>query len=157
MTGEGFGFGVGEGKTFLSEAVASDEQVSKPTSRKEPSPEGIELAQLLSQRMLENEPGAKITDTQVRKWALEADLMVRRDKRTPAAIRELIEFSQADPFWLQNVLSMGTLRKKFHQLTLKRKASAKQAPPSMPQRRSENFKGEDARPYLEPLPPLPCN
>ena len=65
--------------------------------------------------------------------------MMRLDKRTPAAIRELIEFSQADHFWLQNILSMGTLREKFDQLTLKRKAAAKQgpSPASMPQRRSE--------------------
>lgn len=58
--------------------------------------------------------------------------MMRRDNRTAAAIRELIEFSQTDPFWLKNILSMGTLRKKFDALTVKCKGSAKQGPVSVP-------------------------
>jgi len=82
--------------------------------------------------------------------------MVRIDKRTPNAIRELIEFSQADSFWHENILCMATLRGKFDQLTLKRKSSVKREQIQTPQRRSENLRGEEARPYLERMPPLPC-
>jgi hypothetical protein len=145
-----------QSKTTSSEAVASDEQVSKSTSRKEPSPAGIELAQLLCQRILGNNPDAKVTESQVREWGRVADHMIRIDKRAVAAIRELIEFSQADRFWLQNILSMGTLREKFDQLTVRRKGSAKPQAQT-PQRLSENLKGEEARPLLDKMPPLPCS
>jgi len=130
-----------QSKTSSSEPVGSDERVSKPTPRKEPSPEGIELANLLRARIIGNNPNAKVTESQVRKWACEADRMIARDNRTPAAIRELIEFSQADPFWHPNILSMGKLREKFDRLWLKCKGSPKQGPVPgpvpVPKRRSE--------------------
>jgi uncharacterized protein YdaU (DUF1376 family) len=128
-----------QSKTFSSEAGASDEQCSESTPRKEPSPEGIELAHLLRRLILENNPNAKNTDAQERKWAREADRMMRIDKRTSAEVREIIDFSQADSFWHQNILSMSTLREKFDTLTLKCKGSAKQGPVplSPPKRRSE--------------------
>jgi hypothetical protein len=97
------------------------------------------LAQLLRQKILQNNPKAKITEARAQRWALEADKMMRRDGRTPGEIRELIEFSQRDLFWLQNVLSMQTLREKFDQLWLKRNGSAKPGPTSvlMPKPRTE--------------------
>jgi hypothetical protein len=137
--GLGSGIGSGSGKSLLSEPVGSDEQVSKPTPRKEPSPEGAELANLLRAGIIGNNPDANVTESHVREWGREADRMMRKDKRTSAAIRELIEFSQEDPFWWKNIRSMATLRKQFDQLWVKRPGSAKQATAhgSMPQRRSE--------------------
>jgi len=58
LVGSGSGSGSGSGNTISSEAIASDEQVSKPTPRKEPSPEGIGLANLLRARIIGNNPNA---------------------------------------------------------------------------------------------------
>jgi hypothetical protein len=70
--------------------------------------------------------------------AVEADRMISLDNRTAAEIREVIEFSQSDTFWLTNVLSMGAVRKKFDTLWLKRNGAAKPAPvPMRPKRRFE--------------------
>ena len=93
--------------------------VQVPRAEKQPSPEGISLAALLKQGILQNSPNARITPAQERGWALEADLMLRRDRRTEQQIRQLIEWSQGDPFWRANVLSMGKVREKFDQLSLK--------------------------------------
>jgi len=89
-------------------------------TEKAPSQEGAALAALLSEGILQNNPTAKITDSQLRKWAYEADLMMRRDNRSFEQIRGLIEWSQADSFWKGNILSMGKLRDKFDQLTVKK-------------------------------------
>ena len=88
-----------------------------------PSEKADTLASLLRQRILENNPAAKITDNQKAKWAREADLMMLCDRRTEAQIRELIEWSQKDSFWLSNILSMRKLREKFDQLTLKMRSN----------------------------------
>ncbi len=103
-------------KTISSEVGPSDPQVAEPKPLKEPSPEARDVAKLLRARITENNLKAKITDAQERKWATEADRMIRRDGRTPAEIREVIEFAQADSFWRANVLSMEKLRKQFAQL-----------------------------------------
>ena len=138
-SGFGSGFGFGSGNTSSFEVGASDKQILKPYTTREPSSEAVELALLLKERIVKNNPKARTTNGQVRQWALEADRLMRINKRTPAEIREVIEFSQTDAFWHQNILSMATLRKKFDQLWLKHKGSAKQglAPASGPQRGSE--------------------
>lgn len=94
----------------------------KAAARPAPSAQGASLAGVLSERILQNNPSAKITANQVTAWAKEADLMMGRDGRSEADIRGLIEWSQADSFWKANILSMGKLREKFDQLTVKRKA-----------------------------------
>lgn len=110
-------------ETTLAPGAAKDVPKSKP--RKEASAQAIELARLLRQEILENNPSARITDSQERQWACDADKMMRIDHRSADSIRALIDFSQADPFWLKNILSMKTLRDKFDRLTLQRNGSAK--------------------------------
>ena len=73
----------------------------------------------LKDRILSNNPKARVNG--VVRWAKDVRLMVRIDKRTPEEIRALIDFSQSDSFWKANILSMGKLREKFDQLTLKMK------------------------------------
>jgi hypothetical protein len=146
------------------EHSVSQKRIETRERRRNPSPEtakalsqeGMELALLLKKLVLGNNPDAKITESQLRNWAYEVDRMVRIDKRKPGAIREVIEFSQADSFWQSNILSGAKLREKFDQLWLKRASSAKQGQCQKPQRSSENSGREDARPYLEPMPPIPC-
>lgn len=86
-----------------------------------PTLEGQRLAQMLCGHILRNNPSAKVTESQLQKWALEADRMVHLDGRTHAQIAELIDFSQKDDFWFANILSMGKLREQFDQLTNHRK------------------------------------
>ncbi len=119
--GSGSGSGSGSGKPFLSETSVSDKE-SQPTPKSKTPPEAaLALAAHLRQRILENNPKAKITEQKLRAWAAEADRMMRLDGRTEAEIRELIDWSQRDSFWSGNILSMGKLREKWDQLTLKRK------------------------------------
>ena len=48
-------------------------------------------------------------------------LMREVDKRTPDEIKRVIEFSQKDEFWKDNVLSMTKVRKNWDILWLKSK------------------------------------
>lgn len=103
-----------ESKNITSEAqTASDIPSHSPTSAA-----AQELANLLRSRILENNPTAKVTEAQTNKWAREADLMIRRDSRTPEQIRARIEWCQRHEFWKGVVLSMGKVRTHFDKLTL---------------------------------------
>jgi len=84
-------------------------------------PEFLDLATLLKNEIQKNDPGARITEAQVKKWANEVRLMVERDKRTIAEVREVLLWSQNNQFWKQNILSMGTLRDKFTRLKIQSK------------------------------------
>jgi hypothetical protein len=87
--------------------------------KREPSETGWRLAGRLRELILENNARAKITPAQLHKWALEVDLMTRRDGRTENEILEVMEWSQRDSFWRANILSAAKLREKFDQLTLR--------------------------------------
>lgn len=89
-----------------------------------PSSDAMQLAQLLKNLMLNNNPKAKIPDDLTR-WALDIDKMIRLDNRTPPEIKAIIEFSQRDSFWCSNILSAGKLREKFDQLYLKAREKEK--------------------------------
>ena len=52
------------------------------------------------------------------KWRTEARLMLDRDKRDPAEIRAVIDWTVKDSFWRANVLSVPKLREKYDQLRL---------------------------------------
>jgi len=90
-----------------------------PQTVKPPSEEAVALASLLRERILQNNPAAKIAESQPIRWAREADLMMRRDNRTAEQIQSVIEWSQQDQFWRSNVLSMSAVSKQFNRLTLK--------------------------------------
>jgi len=82
-----------------------------------PSGDGVDLANLLTRRIKENNPAAKVTAFQVHEWAKSADLMVRKDGHTPKEIMEVIEWSQQDEFWSTVILSMGKFREKWNTLS----------------------------------------
>ena len=105
---------------LLSSSPSASDKKKSHSPKKPQSETGLRLAELLKARILENNPGAKITSGQVEEWARVADLMLRRDGRTETEIRNLIEWSQQNDFWKSNVLSMGKLREKFDQLVMKR-------------------------------------
>jgi hypothetical protein len=85
----------------------------------EPTVAGVRLTGLLKKGILTNNPGARITANQEIQWACEADRMMRIDQREESQIADLIVWSQQDHFWRTNILSMGKLREKFDQLTIK--------------------------------------
>jgi hypothetical protein len=110
-------------KTPSSELEACSDQAGvsihkKPTST--PSREACKLASLLETEIHRNKPDYRITPAQIRKWEATADQILRLDGRRPEQVADVIRWVQRDEFWMTNVLSMETLRKKFDQLELKR-------------------------------------
>lgn len=78
----------------------------------------LKRAEKLKILILQNNPSAKVKESG---WGDIVRLMVERDKRTLAAIDQVIEWSQGDDFEKTNVLSMGKLRERFDSLTMKMK------------------------------------
>jgi hypothetical protein len=107
----------------LEKARKLDKKPSAPAQA--PSQEAVSLATLLKERILGNNSMARITSAQEINWAREVDFMMRREQRTEAQIRDIIEWSQRDSFWRTNILSMGKVREKFDQLTAKKNANGK--------------------------------
>jgi hypothetical protein len=79
----------------------------------------MRLAVHLQSCILENNPKAKPPNLQ--KWAQVVDRMIRLDEREPDDIGMMIDWCQADEFWMCNILSPGKLREKWDQLWLKAK------------------------------------
>lgn len=75
------------------------------------------LSKKLLNLILGNNPNFKKPDLQ--KWAIEIEKAIRLDKRTPEQLERVIEWSQQDDFWKQNILSTQKLRKQFDQLFMK--------------------------------------
>jgi hypothetical protein len=117
-----------------------------------PSESGIGLATLLRKWILRNNPRAKITKPQEFTWRREADLMIRVDGRTEAEIQKVLEWSQSDSFWSANILSMGKLREKFDQLTLK----AQRSEPNNSNTGGANVSGRYAEVPIVAAPPPPA-
>jgi hypothetical protein len=105
---------------------------TKPTKlKKEKPPDFFSpfflLSNHLKSRILDNNPKAKITDSQVSNWADQARLMIERDSRTEAEIKDMIEWSQADDFWKKTILSMSNLRKHFDRMQMDSKTVKKRS------------------------------
>lgn len=78
------------------------------------------LCQRLADRIQAN--GSK-RPTITQGWRDAARLMLDRDGRTEAQVAAIIDWSQADPFWQANVLSMVKLRTQFDALRLRSQAN----------------------------------
>jgi hypothetical protein len=85
----------------------------------------IRLTQLLIDLMQRNNPDSSIlkhlTEKRQAEWMNQCRLIREIDKRVEAEIEHVIRFSQTDPFWKMNILSMPKLREKWDQLWLKAK------------------------------------
>lgn len=81
-------------------------------------PEVARLCRLLGDLMLANDPGAK-TAPDSKSWRNAGRLLIDADGRPVEQVEEVIRWSQADPFWRANILSMPKLRTKFGALLLK--------------------------------------
>jgi len=54
------------------------------------------------------------------KWARDMDLMIRIDSRDPEKIKQIINWSQKNDFWLKVILSPSNLRKNYDRLEIQR-------------------------------------
>lgn len=112
-------------KVKRSKVKSNESKSSCPKSK--PSDEDIRLVQLLINLMLENNPKSHIIKNLTAKiqanWINSCRLLRENDNRTPQEIEAIVRFSQNDPFWKSNILSMPKLREKFDQLWLKAKKS----------------------------------
>jgi hypothetical protein len=143
--GVGVGVGVGNGVVEDQKKESSSPSSGQPSiSNAKPSHDAEKLAELFKTEILRNKPDYKISQSQVRSWAVTADRMIRLDGRTFEAIDALIRWVQADSFWCSNVLSMDKLREKFDQLELK--ASA---PKSRSEQIREALKADDDEEFEE--------
>lgn len=92
------------------------------------------LAIHLRDEILTQDPNTKVPKD-LTSWAIEADRMIRLDKRDPEEAKWLITWAQNDPFWRANILSMEKFRKQYDKL--KRQAMAKRRTRYPPERREE--------------------
>jgi hypothetical protein len=74
------------------------------------------LSERLLNHILKRRAGFKKPDLQ--KWAGQVNLMIQRDGRDPKEIERVIDWSQADSFWQNNILSPTKLRLQFDKLAL---------------------------------------
>lgn len=112
--------------TSIASSNATSTAPTKPnlpnqTNTKPPPASCVALAGRLRDGIFRNNEQARITEAQLRSWAVEADRMIRLDHRSEQDIGEAIDWSQSDPFWLKNILSMAAVRKHFDRFLLSRK------------------------------------
>ena len=85
--------------------------------------EDVRLVELLAELMGKNNPQSSIlkrlTPEGRGRWADVCRKLREIDGRTPEEIEAVIRFSQEDPFWSGNILSMPTLREKWDRLVMK--------------------------------------
>jgi hypothetical protein len=86
--------------------------------------EGINLAELLLKTIRDRYPDFKpnFNNTDLNRWGVDIDLMMRIDKRYPEQIKEIIEWCQKDNFWHKNILSGAKLREQFDRLVMEKKS-----------------------------------
>ena len=106
--GVGQGVGVGEG--------VGDDGESSCRSYRFDEEDSATAAWMLA-KMRELKPDLR--EPNLDEWANTIRLMLERDKRTHADIRDLFERANNDDFWQNNILSPGKLRKQWDQLDLK--------------------------------------
>ena len=99
----------------------SGEEGSQETGEEATADNQTRLARYLRSLIIRNDPGARVPKDGTKAWStwiLEAERILRIDKRPVEEVRAVILWSQNDDFWRGNILSIPTLRKKFTQLKL---------------------------------------
>ena len=89
--------------------------------------ESYMIASYLLNRIIANYPNYRkkehTTETLIEKkiqgWATAVDYMIRLDDRSISEIMAVIDWSQDDPFWKQNIKSTWKLREKFDDLEIR--------------------------------------
>ncbi|MEN6428324.1 MAG: hypothetical protein ABFE13_23485 [Phycisphaerales bacterium] len=93
-----------------------NEKSEKKEKKYSPHSDEWKLSELLLDGILERKPDFR--RPALLRWAGEIDRMIRIDGRTPGRIEAVIHWCVKDPFWSNNILSTGKLRKHFDRLEL---------------------------------------
>ncbi len=94
---------------------------SLPTTKVLYKDKHLILAKLLEKLIKQNKSDRILGNGYCERWANDIRLTEEVDKRSMDRIREVIEFSQRDSFWKQNILSGNKLRKQFDKLEMQYK------------------------------------
>lgn len=75
-------------------------------------------AKYLADEILKRNPNAKVpkTDTEISKWCIHIDYLLRLDKKPIDELRRVLVFAVKDPFWSSVILSTSSLRKNYDRL-----------------------------------------
>jgi len=113
----------GELPLKLSKDKLSKDKLREYKAQENPNQDSgdINLSHLLRDLILENNPTAKITDSQLNEWTNNVRLMREQDNHTIEEIDSLLQWSQKNNFWQSNILSMGKFREKWNTLWMQRK------------------------------------
>lgn len=82
--------------------------------------DALQLAQRLCNLIHDRKPNMRSFDLAA--WASEMDKIIRIDRRTGSHLAELIDWTQQDRFWQNNILSPSKLRKQLDRLELQMSA-----------------------------------
>lgn len=107
----------------LHNAIDKEEEKEKKKIF-DPNSDEFRLSSLLFNKIKERD--SKHKEPNLQKWSESIEKLHRIDKREFSEIETVIEWSQANPFWKNNILSTGKLREKFEQLYLQMKSDKSQ-------------------------------
>lgn len=112
-----------------SAGLPFSESDKKPSQGKKKPPTfttsdpAYELSAHLFNSILKNSPQSRMHSYQngqkeaaLQSWAVDIDLLLRKDQQNPEVIKEVILFSARDDFWSSNILSGRSLRKQWDKL-----------------------------------------
>lgn len=102
-----------------------------------------QLANLLFRFVQIRIPTAKEPNLQT--WAYDADLLIRADGRSVEDVERVLRYSQKNPFWQRNILSIDKLRKHFDRLTMEMQNESPDAHPGHSAQRPQSKNAADRR------------
>jgi phage replication O-like protein O len=115
------------GNKRLPNQVTSKETTKETIQKKyAETDEQFQLAKLLHDEILKRNSDFRRPNLQ--KWSRDIDLMIRKDKRKPKRIAEVIKWCQTNEFWQKNILSCKKLRDHFDRLELEMSSKLKWDP-----------------------------
>lgn len=114
--------GKSAGLPFFESDKKTAQAKKKPRTYTSSEP-AYELSELLFNSILKNSPQSRMHSYQngqkedaLQSWAVDIDLLLRKDLRKQEVIKEVILFSTGDDFWSSNILSGRSLRKQWDKL-----------------------------------------
>jgi len=110
---------------------------TRRASKATASPDALRLAMLLLVLIIEKNKNtrlASLSDAEriekAERWAVDIDLLLRKDRQQPSIVEEVTRHAIADNFWGKNILSGESLRRNWDKLVIGMQANApKTAPP----------------------------
>ena len=107
----------------LSKDKLSKDKIKDKLKEYGQNSEEFRLSELLGELILKRKPDftniLKAKKNNWQKWAVHINELLRLDRKTPERIKAVIQWSQQDDFWQNNILSTQKLRKQFDTLDIK--------------------------------------